>query len=330
MAAKKCFIYFLVILLIAYPVSAGDVTLNKWVLNVTIHDDGIVEEVIQIEIENGGPVPLEGFTFGVPASRVDLIYDFDHTYTFKAITIEQKKVQDGTNLIIRFNKSIEPGDKWNGRIGFSGENWVVKEGPNYSIDIPVTAPEVTISGKDTAITIPEKIETRGQVFLPRAVEVNSVTPKPFRILFQNDIMVPTWSPDKLKIGDTITIEAAFSEILNRIVEVDVKYRDLSDRIEKANASGFDVSEARVHLKNANEYNNNQALQSFWKKEDSKALEFTGHADNELKKAENSLASAGKVTPEKTVTPKTNEQSPGFGAAIFIFAMIISLLVKKKG
>ena len=47
MSMKKIFVCFIIVLLMAFPVSAGEVSLNKWVLNVTIDDDGIVEETIQ-------------------------------------------------------------------------------------------------------------------------------------------------------------------------------------------------------------------------------------------------------------------------------------------
>jgi len=94
MDAKKYLIYFLIILVTAYPASAGDVILDRWVSNVTIHDDGLVEETIQIEIDNQGSSALDGFSFVVTASSVNIIYDFGHTVSFTGQVIEQIPVPD--------------------------------------------------------------------------------------------------------------------------------------------------------------------------------------------------------------------------------------------
>lgn len=324
MAAKKCFIYFLIILLLTYPVSAADISLNRWVLNVTLHEDGVVEELIQAEIENGGSVPLDGFSFVVPASEVTVLFDQFISIPATGQVVEQQTVADGIKIIINFNNSVKAGQKWDGRFGIRVENWAVKEGSNYSIDIPVKAPQAIVSGKNIELTVPEDADIRSQVFLPKSYEVTYVTPNPFRILFQYDHMVPTWSPDKLRIGDTISIESSFSSSLKKIVETDEKSRELADRIKKAKSDGMDVSEAELHLSNAEAYNTVQALASFWKKEDTEVLRFVGYANDELKLAEDSLLSAGKADAEGTPEETANKTTPGFGA---IFLMVVLFIIR---
>ncbi|MCZ7391724.1 MAG: hypothetical protein ABOK23_05555 [Candidatus Methanoperedens sp.] len=327
MATKRFFIYFLMMLIAAYPVSAAEVSLNRWVLNVTLHDDGKVEEVIQAEIENSGSLPLDGFSFVVPASGVTIIYDFDHTSSFTGQVVEQQSVPGGTKIIVNFNSSVEAGKKWDGRIGFTAENWAASVGSNYSIEIPVEAPQAIVAGKNIDISVPGEAEIRSQVFLPAAVEVTSVTPKPFKILFQFDHMVPTWSPETLHAGDVIQIKSSFSSVLNKIVKTDEKWRALKAQINTAKAQGINVSEAETHLNNAEDYNTNQALQSFWKNEDKVALEYVGYANDELNQTENSLSTPkGTESPQETAGGK---KTPGFGVAGLILVLLIYLVVKKK-
>lgn len=147
MIAKKFFIYTLIILLTVYPASAGEVTLNKWVLNVMLHEDGTVEEIIQTEIENGGSSSLDGFSFVVPALRVTM--PNVSTFSPTGQVVELQTVSGGTRIIINFNSSVKAGEKWDGRIDFNAENWAVKEGMNYSINIPVEAPQAIVSGKNS-------------------------------------------------------------------------------------------------------------------------------------------------------------------------------------
>lgn len=328
MIAKKILIYFLILLITAYPVSAGDVSLNRWVLNVTLQDDGLVEETIQAEIQNSGSLPLEGLSFMVPSSKVTIGNDDIVSIPATGQDVKQQTVQGGVKISINFNTPVEAGKKWNGRITFKAENWVVKEGSDYSIDIPVKAPQIIIAGKNIDISVPGEAEIRSQVFLPKSVEVTSVTPKPFRILFQYDHMVPTWSPDKLHIGDVIHVKGSFSSVLEKIIETDEKSRELNSQIKKAKAQGIDVSEADAHLKNAENYNTNQALQSFWKKDNTVALEYVGYANNELKLAENSLAAPAKTesTPEKTEEKK---QTPLPGAEVLILILLVSFVIIRR-
>lgn len=328
MIAKKILIYFLILLITAHPTSAGNVSLNKWVLNVTLQDDGMVEETIQAEIQNSGSLPLEGISFVVPSSKVTISNDDIVSIPATGQEVTQQTVQDGVKISIIFNTPLETGKKWNGRITFKVENWVVKEGGNYSIDIPVKAPQIIIGGKNIDISVPGEAEIRSQVFLPKSVEVTSVTPKPFRILFQYDHMVPTWSPDKLHIGDVIRIKGSFSSILEKIIETDEKSRELSSQIKKAKAQGNDVSEAEAHLKNAENYNTNQALQSFWKKDNTVALEYVGYANDELKLAESSLAAPAKteILPEKT---EESKQTPWIGAEGLILILLISFVIIRR-
>lgn len=328
MTAKKFFIYFLIILITAYPASAGEVTLNRWVLNVTLNDDGLVEEGIQAEIENSGSLPLDGFSFVVPVSTVTIGKDDIVSIPATGQEVKQQVLANGIKIIINFNTPVEAGRKWNGRIGFKAEKWAVKEDSNYSIEIPVNAPQAIVSGKDTKMSIQADADIRSQVFLPKSIEVTSVKPEPFRVLFQYNHIVPTWSPDKLHIGDVIRVKGSFSSILNKIVETDEKSRELNARIKDARKQGIDVSTAEAHLKNAEDYNTNQALQSYWKRENEVALQYVGYANDELTKAEKSLSARGKTeTPAAEATE--SQKTPGFGAAGFVFVLLFSVALQKK-
>ncbi|VVB84888.1 Uncharacterised protein [uncultured archaeon] len=330
MAAKKFFVYLLIILLTVYPASAESISVNRWVLNVTLHDDGLVEEVIQAEIENGGSSDLHGFSFTVPASQVTMIYDFDHTASFTGQVVELQTVSGKTKITINFNDSIPGGKKWDGRIGFTAENWAVKQGSDYSIDIPIEAPQAIVSGKGTAMSVSADADIRTQVFFPKAVEVTSINPAPFRILFQYGHMVPTYSSDKLHVGDTISIKGSYSDTLNKIVGNDDLIRSLSTSIKQAKAQGKDVSEAEAHLKNAEDYNTNQALASFWKKDNAAALEYVGYAKDELSKAEASLKGEVKETPQPTSgTEGESKKTPGFEAFVLVFITMATFHIMKK-
>lgn len=324
MMLSKVLIYFLTVLLIVSPASAAGVSLNRWVLNVTLHDDGLVEELVQAEFENGGSAPLDGFSFVIPASKIAVIRDFYHT-TDSTGDVEQQTVPDGLKVTVNFNKPVEAGTKWDGRIGFTAENWAVKTGSNYSIDIPVKSPQVISSGKSTEVSVPEDADIRSQVFLPKSVELVSIEPPPFRKLFQYGRMVPTWSPEKLHIGDTISVKGSYSDVLHKIVEADDRARSLSARIKEAKQQGKDVSAAEEHLANANDYNNNQALASFWEKKYSVAGEYAGYANDELNKAESSLTAPAENTPE----PAKAQQSPGFMVPVLALAAAFAFLVSRK-
>jgi len=317
-------------MLTAFPASAGDVTLNRWVLNVTLNEDGVVNELVQFEIENGGSSPIDGFSFVVPASSVTVIYDFDNTFSSKGQVVEQLKTQNGIKLIVNFNSSLNGGETWNGRIGIRAENFAKMSGNNYTIEIPMDNLQAISSGKPTDIKISSDIDLRSQVFLPKGIEVVSVTPKPFRILFQNSHMVPTWTPMNLKITDTISLKGSFSNILKKIADIDEQSKILSKRIKEANTKGLDVGEAQAHLKNAEDYNTNNAnsaLSSFWTKDEKSALEFIGYAQKELDLAEKSFSSAGKtqIMPTETVM-LTPEKSPAPGAAYLVLIIMSSFMV----
>jgi len=331
MDMKRNFVYLLIIMLTAFPASAGDVTLNRWVLNVTLNDDGIVDELIQVEIGNAGSSPIDGFSFVVPASEVTVIYDFDHTFSSKGQVVEQLKVQNGIKLIVNLNSSLNSGDTWDGRIGFRAENFARKSGDDYTIDIPLSAPQAIISGKSTDMKISSDVDLRSQVFLPKGIEVISVTPKPFRILFQNSHMVPTWTPMNLNITDTISLKGTFSSILKKIADLDERSKTLSKRIKEANMKGLDVGEAQAHLKNAEDFNTNNAnsaLSSFWTKDDKSALEFIGYAETELNLAEESFSSSGKtqIKPTETLIP---EKSPSIGTAVLILIIMSLFMVLRS-
>ena len=330
MTINKIFIYLFIIMLTAFPASAGDVTLNRWVLNVTLNEDGIVDELIQVEIGNAGSSPIDGFSFVVPASQVTVIYGFDHTYSSKGQVVEQLQVQNGIKLIVNFNSSLNSGETWNGRIGFRAENFAKRSGDDYTIEIPLNVPQAIASGKTTDMKTSPDVDLRGQVFLPKGIEVISATPKPFRILFQNSLMVPTWTSMNIHFMDTINLKGSFSNILKKIADVDERSKTLSKRIKEANTKGLDVGEAQAHLKNAEDFNTNNAnsaLSSFWTKDEQSALEFIGSAENELGLAEKSFSSSGKtqIKPTETVII-TPEKSPGMGAAYLILIIISSFMV----
>ncbi len=332
MTTKKILVFFLILMLTASPVlAAGDVSLNRWVLNVTLHDDGVVEDVIQAEIDNGGSLPLDGFSFIVPASAVTMIYDFSHTSSFTGMVVNQQVVPGGVKVTVNFNSSIDPGKNWDGRIGFTADNWAVKQGSDYSISVPVSAPLAIIAGKETEIPLSQDSDIRGQVFLPKgvtatSVEVKSSAQTPYKKLLQFEHVVLTWF--KLNNGDVISIKGSFSDVLMKIVDNDAKYRELSARVKTAKEQGLDVSEAQTHLDNAEDYNNNQALQSFWKGDTNVSLQYAAYASDELILAENSVSSPQVTkTPDETAQGK---QTPAFGiAAGLVFVLLISRIVKKK-
>ncbi|MFA4957552.1 MAG: hypothetical protein WC556_11355 [Candidatus Methanoperedens sp.] len=341
MDMKRIFVYFFIIMLTAFPASAGDVTLNRWVLNVSLNEDGMVDELIQVEIGNAGSSPIDGFSFVVPASSVTVIYDFDHTFSSKGQVVEQLKVQNGIKLIVNFNSSLNGGETWNGRIGFRAQNFARRSGDDYTIEIPLNSPQAITSGKTTNMIISSDVDLRGQVFLPKGIEVISVTPKPFRILFQNSLMVPTWTSDTeinkypIHFTDTIDLKGSFSDILKKIADVDERSKILSKRIKEANMKGLDVGEAQMHLKNAEDFNTNNAnsaLSSFWTKDEKSALEFVGYAEKELDLAEKSFSSAGKtrIMPTETVI-LTPEKSPAPGVAYLVLIILSSFMVlRSKG
>ena len=319
---KKILVYFLILLLTAYPASAGEVSLTRWVLNVTLDDNGLVEEVIQVEIQNAGSLPLDGITFIVPSSKVTMIYDFSHTFSSYGQTGQQQAVSGGTRVELNFNQSVKPGDKWSGRIGFTAENMAVKEGSDYSLDMLVNAPQAIVSGKNIVLSILPDADIRAQVFLPKSYELISVQPDPFKKLFQYGRMVPTWTPEKLHIGDTIRIKSSYSDVLAKIVDNDEKARKLKADIKNAKDAGKTVQDAENYLTSANE-NNEKAFASFGGKDYSVALQYAGYANDELTRAENSLTDS-----TAKATPKATEKTPGFEAYIFGFALLITFIMKR--
>ena len=81
--------------------------------------------------------------------------------------------------------------------------------------------------------------------------------------------------------DVIILKGSFSDVLKQIADIDERSKTLSKRIKEAKANGIDVTDAEAHLKNAEDYNTNNAnsaLSSFWKKDDKSALESIGYAE----------------------------------------------------
>lgn len=321
--------FFLILMLTASPVLAGSVTLNRWVLDVTMTDAGPVEEVIQTEVANGDSTPVDGFSFVVPATRVTITDDQITSIPATGQDVKQQAVPDGIKIIIKFNKPLEAGNKWDGRIGLTAENWTIKQGSDYSINIPINVPQVIVAGKDTEISLSNDSEIRGQVFLPKGVVVTSVvksgTPESYKKLLQFERIVLVWF--HLNNGDVISINGSFSDVLIKIVDNDAKYRELSAKVKTAKEQGLNISEVQTHLNNAEDYNNNRALQSFWRNDSEGALEYIGYANDELKFVENSLS-----PPEKTTLPVGTTQGqklPGFEIVGLIFVLLISRMVKRR-
>jgi hypothetical protein len=326
---KKIIVYFLILLLTAYPASAGEVSLDRWVLNVTLSEDGLVEVIIQAEFQNPGPSTLEGFSFVVPGSvtidtnqSTGVTIDDNGEMKFNSPDIQEKAVSGGMDVIIRFDKPVESGKKWSGRIGYKSEKIATKDNSGYSLTVQVNAPQAIVAGKNVVTSVSPDADIRAQVFLPKSYEVTSVQPEPFRDLFQYGRMVPTWTPDKLHIGDTIRINAVYSDVLAKIVDNDDMARKLKADIKEAKDSGKNVSEAETYIANGNE-NNNKAFASFGGKDYSAALQYAGYSKDELTKAENSLTgSAAKANPKATV------KTPGFEAYILGFALLITFIMKR--
>ncbi len=329
MMAKKLLVYFLILLLTAYPASAGEVSLTRWVLNVTLNENGLVDVVIQAELSNSGPSNLDGFSFVVPVS---VTVDTDQstgvtvdngTMKFNAPDVKQQTVPGGTNIIVSFDKPVEPGKIWNGRIVYWTEKMAIKDNSAFSLTVPVDAPLAIVSGKNVVTSVLQDADIRAQVFLPKSYEITSVQPEPFRKLFQYGHMVPTWTPEKLHIGDIIIVKASYSDVLAKIVENDDQIRKLKTSIGEAKDIGKIVSEAETYFANSND-NNNKAFASFGGKDYTVASEYAVLANDEIVKAQNSL----KGTTQEDM-PKATETSPGFEAYIIGFVLIITVLIQKK-
>ncbi|VVB86431.1 Uncharacterised protein [uncultured archaeon] len=323
--AKKTLVYLIILLLTAYPASASELSLDRWVLNVTLNDNGLVDETIQAEILNSDTSPLDGISFFIPSSKVTMIYDFSHTFSSTGLVAQEQTVQGGTRINLIFNESVKAGDKWDGRIGFTAENMAVKEGKDLSINIPVQAPQAIVSGKNVNISVTPDSDIRSQVFLPKAYEVMSVQPEPFKDLFQYGLMVPTWTPEKLHIGDTISIKASYSDVLAKIASNDDMARKLKADIKVAKDSGKNVSEAETYLSTAND-NNNKALATFGGKDYTTASQFAAYANDQLTNAENSLKGTAAVTQIPKSTGKT---TPGFEAYVLGFVLLITVIIRRK-
>jgi len=330
MMTKKLMVYFLILMLTAYPASAGDVSLSRWVLNVTLDENGVVEVIIQAELQNPGPSALEGFSFTVPFSvTIDTEQSTGTTISdngdmkFNTPAVKQETVTGGASIIVTFDKPVEAGKRWSGRIGYKSEKIATKDNTGYSLSVPVNAPMAIISGKDVKTSPPADPDIRAQVFLPKSYELISVQPEPFKKMFQYGRMVPTWTPEKLHIGDTISVKVSYSDVLAKIVENDDMARKLKESIRDAKNIGKTVSEAETYLANGNE-NNSKAFASFGGKNYPVALQYAGFSNDDLLKAENSLTG---TTAEEM--PKATEKSPGFEAYVLGFALLITFLIQKK-
>jgi hypothetical protein len=327
--SEKFLVYLLVLLLTAYPASAGEVSLNRWVLNVTLDENGLVDVMIQAELANSGTSTLDGFSFVVPVSvtidtnqSTGVTLD-NGTMKFNAPDVKLETVTGGTKIIVSFDKPVEPGKIWDGRIGYNAEKMAIKDNNAYSLTVPVDAPQAIVSGKNVVTSASKDADIRAQVFLPKSYEITSVQPEPFRNLFQYGRMVPTWTPEKLHIGDTIIIKASYSDVLAKIVDNDDRLRKLKTGIKEANDMGKNVSEAETYFADAND-NNNKAFASFGGKDYAGASQYAGLANDDVVKAENSLT--GTTAKE---TPKSTEKSPGFEAYILGFVLLITVLIQKK-
>jgi hypothetical protein len=327
--AKKLLVYFLILLLTAYPASAGEVSLDRWVLNVTLNENGLVDVMVQAELANSGTSTLDGFSFVVPVSAT---IDNDQstgvtvdngTMKFNSPNVKLETVSGGTKIMVSFDKPVEPGKIWDGRIGYKSEKMAIKDNSAYTLTIPVDAPQAVVSGKNIVTSASKDADIRAQVFLPKSYEITSVQPQPFRNLFQYGRMVPTWTPEKLHIGDTIIVKASYSDVLAKIVQNDDRIRILKSSIKEAKDTGKSVPELETYFANAND-NNNKAFASFGGKDYAGASQYAVLANDDLVKAENSI----KGTPQKE-TPKATQKSPGFEVYILGFVLLITVLIQKK-
>ncbi len=326
----KILAFILILLIAVYPVSADDVSIDKLALNITLGENGLVEVVMQTEIHNTGTSALDGYSFTVPFSAAidkeqssGVTVNDDGNMNFNAPDAKVQSAPGGTNIIVSFDKPVEPGKKWDGRIGYTTENMVTKDNSVYSLAFTVDAPKAIVSGKSVTTPVTADADIRAQVFLPKSYELTSVQPEPFRKLFQYGRMVPTWTPQKLHIGDTILIKTSYSDVLAKIVDNDDRARKLKAMIRDINAQGKSVPEAENYLATANE-NNNKAIASFGGRDYSVASQYAGYAKEDITKAENSLSGG----PAKE-TPETPEKTPGFEAYILGSVLIIIFLIKKK-
>jgi hypothetical protein len=323
---NKIFVCLFIVILTAFPALSSSATINRWILDITLNEDGMVDELIQTNIENTGHLPIDGFSFVIPATQV-IVHD-DHTFSPKGQVVEQIQVLNGIKTTVNFNSSLNSGETWEGSIGFKAENFAKRSGGDYAIDIPLYAPQAIMSGKSDVMNMSPNIDLRCQIFLPKGVEITSATPKPFRLLFQNSIVVPTWTSANIHFGDTVNLKGTFSNILKKIADVNERSNALSKRIKEANASGLDIREAQIHLKNAENFNtnnSNSAWSYFLTKDNEVAIELNGLAENELNLTENSLPSLTNIKPTETIVSNP-KKSPGPGILYLIVVIMSSFIV----
>ncbi len=326
----KMLAFILILLIAAYPASAEEVSIDKLALNITLNENGLVEVVMQTEIHNTGTSTLDGYSLTVPFSAAidkdqssGVTVNDDGNMNFNAPEVKGQTAPGGTDIIVSFDKPVEPGKKWDGRIGYTTESMVTKDNSGYSLTFRVDAPKAIVSGKSVTTPVTADADIRAQVFLPKSYELTSVQPEPFRKLFQYGRLVPTWTPQKLHIGDTILIKTSYSDVLAKIVENDDRARKLKAMIRDINSQGKSVPEAENYLATANE-NNSKAFASFGGKDYSVASQYAGYANEELTKGEKSLS--GGTAKE---TPKATEKTPGFEAYILGSVLIITFLIRKR-
>ncbi len=321
---RKILIITLVISSLVLMASAGEVSFNNWSYDVTVMDNGTVDGVMRISLVNSGDTPVDGFYFVVPATSVRIIYDFEHTVSFRGLTAQTEKTQDGVTVRVNFNDSLEPENTWSGRIGFQAEGWAVKGEQDYYIEIPVEIPKVlTPTGEVTAELPGEDITSR--IYLPSNFEVVLATPKPHNILFRyshrfpDSRMIVTYFPPtgsrfggNLKPGDKIKIKAVFNENLEKIVKVNDRLTQVYNKIQEYKKQGKDTSKAEELLEKANKYNNQDALGNFWKKNYPGVDQYTKLAMQELEKAENAIEEDKTETMTPTAEKPTKKETPATG------------------
>ncbi|HID27631.1 MAG TPA: hypothetical protein EYP22_07435 [Methanosarcinales archaeon] len=308
---KKYILLIILLMFFLFPASAVSV---RWSPYITIHDNGSVEGLIQVEIANIES-PVEGFSIFVPSTEVTILSDFLHSASFTGLSIEKVLTSNGTNLIVHFNRSADK--TWNGRIGYLAKNMVQKTGRNYIFITTLKSPKIlTTKGSEK----PVSEEIKMQIFLPKSIMLDSATPTPWQVLYQFEHIVPTWI--SLSSGDTIQIRGSYSETLHKIVIASEEIKSLEEEIKHAEVEGHNLEIAKQYLQNADDYNNKLAVSEFLNGKISNADMYAQNALDAIAHAKNYLNASSSST--------SNAKSPMFsGLLTLIIIVILMKFIKKK-
>jgi hypothetical protein len=326
--SKRVWLIMASFLLFAPLASAADVTVEHWAYTIKVLDNGSADIIIQASI-TPNTKPMSGLSIEVPSSKVKLLYDFEHTASFTGFTEEQKSLGDATQITLNFNNSVEVGKSWNGRFGFLAEGVAEKTDDSCVLSYTIKKPRVHTPSGDATVELTEDA-LQVKTLLPESYDIEKVTPKPFRTIFQYEHVSSTWRSEDIHDGDTINIHAKYSETLQLIVSLDRQIAQAEERINAAEAEGVNVAVAREHLAKAEEYVTAQALGEYYKGDLQGAQEFIDAARQELSMAEQALETA-QVTSTVQETAVSEEQTPAAGAVItvIVFALLALYLRDRR-